>query len=126
VRYPWGSWADILEPANGTSILATYGDQYYSGKAAVVTRKLGKGSVTYIGADSSHGDLEAAILRQVWTTAGATPANLEPDFMLDWRDGFWVAENFTSQSQIVPDGMASEVLVGNRTVPPGGVAIWVE
>src|SRR5438067_6826853 len=39
VRYAWGSWGAILEPDSGTSVLATYADQFYAGKAAAVTRK---------------------------------------------------------------------------------------
>ena len=54
VRYAWGSWADILEPQPGTTTLATYADQFYAGKAAAVTHKLGKGTVTYIGVDTAE------------------------------------------------------------------------
>jgi beta-galactosidase len=32
-------------PAAGTQVLATYDDQYYKGKAAVVSRDIGKGKV---------------------------------------------------------------------------------
>jgi len=124
VRYKWGSWADILEAQAGTTTLATYADQFYAGKAAAVTHKLGKGSVTYIGVDTVDGSLEAALLRKVWTSAGAAPAMLKPDFVVDWRDGFWVATNFTSTAQTIPAKAGTAVLIGSRTVPPGGVAIW--
>ena len=33
VRYAWGSWGDILEADMGTTVLATYADQFYAGKA---------------------------------------------------------------------------------------------
>ena len=126
VRYAWGAWADILEPQAGTTTLATYSDQFYAGKAAAVTHKLGKGTVTYIGVDTLTGDLEAALLRKVWTAAGAAPATLKPDFVVDWRDGFWVATNFTSTAQMIPAKAGAQVLVGGRSVPPGGVSVWVE
>jgi beta-galactosidase len=125
-RYNWGSWAEILEPMAGTTVIARYADQFYVDKAAAVTRKLGKGTVTYIGVDSVKGDLEASLLRRVYTTAGASPQNLPPDFVIDWRDGFWVATNFTSQARAIPAAASAEVLVGARTVPPGGVAVWKE
>jgi beta-galactosidase len=51
---------------------------------------------------------------------------LKPDFVVDWRDGFWVATNFTSVVQTIPAKAGAEVLVGGRNVPPGGVAVWVE
>jgi beta-galactosidase len=124
--YTWGSWGDILEPQAGTTVLATYSDQFYAGKPAAVTRKLGKGSVTYIGVDSETGDLELALLRKVYANAGANPGALRPDFLVDWRDGFWVATNFTSTSQAIPAKAAAQILVGTKDVPPGGAAVWVE
>jgi beta-galactosidase len=125
-RYSWGSWGDILEPQTGTTVLARYADQFYSGKAAAVTRKLGKGSITYIGVDSLKGDLEAALVRKVYTAAGIAPGNVAPDFVVDWRGGFWVATNFTSVARQIPAGASAEVVVGARTVQPGGVAVWRE
>jgi beta-galactosidase len=123
-RYAWGSWAEVLDPLPGTTVLARHADQFYSGKPAAVTRKLGKGSVTYIGVDSLKGDLEAALLRKVYSAAGATPGNVAPDFVVDWRDGFWVATNFTSVARQIPAASSAEILVGARSVPPGGVAVW--
>jgi beta-galactosidase len=124
--YAWGSWADVLEPATGTTTLATYSDQFYAGKAAAVTHKLGQGTVTYIGVDTLNGDLEAALLRKVYVAAGAAPANLAADFLVDWRDGFWVATNFTSAAREIPAPASAEILVGTRTVPPGGATVWME
>jgi len=120
------SCADIQEPQPATTTLATYKDQFYAGKAAAVTRKLGKGTVTYIGVDTTTGDLEAALLRKIYTTAGAAPANLKADFLVAWRDGFWVATNFTSTAQPVPARAGAPLLLGTRSLPPGGVAVWVE
>jgi len=91
-----------------------------------VTRKLGRGTVTYIGVDSLDGELERALMRQVYQAAGAAPANLAPGFVVDWRDGFWVATNFASQPQTVPAPANASLLVGNREVPPGGAAVWTE
>ena len=47
-----------------------HADQFYEGKTAAVTRKLGKGSVTYIGVESLGGELETHLLRGVFTRAG--------------------------------------------------------
>ena len=116
----------MLEPQAGTTQLATYADQFYAGKAAAVTRHLGKGTVTYIGVDTLNGDLETALMRKVYTSAGVSPANLKGDFLVDWRDGFWVATNFTSVAQAIPARAGTPLLVGTRSVPPGGVAVWVE
>ena len=75
--YDWASWAEILEPNAGTTVVATYADQFYAGKPAAVTRKLGKGTVTYIGVDSTNGDLEAQLIREVFS-APACPWKISP------------------------------------------------
>ena len=80
--------------------------------------------MTYIGVDTETGDLEAALLRKVYSAAGAAPAVLPSDFLVDWRDGFWVATNFTSTPQPIPAPPGTPLLVGTRDVPPGGVTIW--
>jgi beta-galactosidase len=122
--YQWGSWGDILEPRPGTEVLATYADQFYKGSAAATRHKLGKGQVVYIGVDSITGELEADLLSTIYKAAGASPAHLPLNFMVDWRDGFWVATNFTDNDQKIPAAPGAKVLVGARTIPPGGVAIW--
>lgn len=124
--YAWGSWGDIIEPDSGTHVLATYADQFYSGRPAAITRKLGKGSVTYIGVDTLDGELERALIKAIYSAAGTTPADLDPNFIVDWRDGFWTATNFASKTESIPASANAQVLVGNRQVPPGGVTIWME
>jgi beta-galactosidase len=124
--YAWGSWGDILEPDAGTEVLATYADQFYSGKAAAVTRKLGRGTATYIGVDTLDGELERALIHRVYEAAGVQPANLDPNFLIDWRDGFWVATNFASKTESIPASANAQILIGNRDVPPGGVTVWME
>jgi beta-galactosidase len=124
--YAWGSWGDILEPQPGTEVLAQYADQFYSGRAAAVFHKLGRGSVTYIGVDTLDGELERALLHHVYQAAGAAPANLDPNFIVDWRDGFWTATNFASQTERIPASTNAQVLIGQRDVPPGGAAVWID
>ncbi|HYW46988.1 MAG TPA: beta-galactosidase [Bryobacteraceae bacterium] len=125
-QYAWGAWGEILEPQTGTSVLASYSDQFYAGKAAAITRKAGKGTVSYIGVESSNGDLEIDLLKKIYADGGAKPAGLHPDFIVDWRDGFWVATNFTSGGLAIPAAAGAQILVGTREVPPGGVTVWVE
>ncbi len=124
--YEWGSWGDILQPEAGTETLAKYTDQFYAGRAAAVTHKLGRGSVTYIGVDTLDGELERALLHRVYQSAGAAPADLDPNFLVDWRDGFWVATNFASQTENIPASAGAHIVIGSRQVPPGGVAVWTD
>ena len=124
--YEWGSWGESLLPATGTQTLATYADQFYSGNAAVVSRKLGRGSVTYVGVESLEGDLERDVLRTVYTAAGIPTENFADQFFVEWRDGFWVATNFTSQKQTAPVPANAKIIVGKKEMEPAGVTVWQE
>ena len=124
--YEWGVWGESLEPGEGTTVLATYADQFYKGNAAAVTRKLGQGTVTYIGVESLSGDLERDLMRGVFDRAGVAVRNLPKGFQVEWRDGFWVATNFTEQAQAAPIPASAKILIGSKVVPPAGVTVWME
>ncbi len=124
--YPWLSWGEILAPAEGTTALANYTDQYYAGEVAATTRRLGRGSVTYIGVDSQDGGLEAQLVRDVLTRAKATTENFPEGFVVDWRDGLWIATNFTDQVQTAPFSTNAKLILGTRDVPIAGVTVWQE
>jgi len=124
--YDWVSWAEVLEPGPGTTALARYTDQYYAGGVAAVTRKLGKGTVTYLGVDSQNGGLEAQLIREDFQRAGIAVENLADGFLVDWRDGFWVATNFTEKPQRAPIPKQAKILIGSANVPTAGVTVWEE
>jgi beta-galactosidase len=124
--YEWAVWAEVLKAGPGTAVLATHEDHFYAGSAAAVSRKLGKGSVTYLGVESLTGDLEKEILRGVFAAAGVPVENYPDQLLVDWRDGFWVASNFSSTDQAAPIPAGVTPLVGARRLPPAGVAIWTE
>jgi beta-galactosidase len=125
-HHKWSSWGEILTPNPGTEMLAYYEDQFYPKRAAVVARKLGRGSVTYVGVDSQDGALEAAVIRGVYERAGVPAQSFEDGFVVDWRDGFWVATNFTEKKLTVPAPEGAKLLVGERELGPAGVAVWQE
>lgn len=124
--YTWNNWADVLTADAGTTVLATYSNQYYAGQAAVITRKLGKGSVTYIGPDTDDGALEKAVLQKVYQQAGIATADLPEGVMIDWRDGFWVAVNYSGKPYTLSIPTGTQLLIGTKTLPSPGVALWQE
>lgn len=124
--YEWGSWGEILEPETGTRTLATYSDQFYAGKAAAISHTVGRGTVTYIGVDTLTGELERHLLHDVYQAANAAPENLPENLVIDWRDGFWVATNFTSTNQVIPMNKSAKLLVGDRTLVSGSAAVWID
>ena len=124
--YTWVTWGEVLSANLGITVLAEHVGQFYTGKPAAVTRQLGKGTVTYIGVDSETGGLEAQLVRQVFQHAGVAVENLADGFLVDWRDGFWVATNFTEKQQRAPIPKSANILLGSRKVPTAGVTVWQE
>ena len=83
--------------------------------------------MTYIGVDSLNGDLEMALLRKVYSNAGAAPASLKSGL----PGG--LARRLLGGDQLHLYGAgdsgakpARKCWWGRRSVPPGGVAVWVE
>jgi beta-galactosidase len=126
LTHKWVTWGEVLEPQRGTTVIAEHAEHFYSGKPAAVTRKLGKGTVTYIGVDSENGGLEAQLMRGAYKRAGVAVSDLADGFVVDWRDGFWVATNFTENKQRAPIAKGAKVLVGTADVPTAGVTVWME
>jgi beta-galactosidase len=71
----------------------------------------------------SH-ELEREVVRRVLTDAGATVEDYPDLVFVDWRDGFWIASNFSSTDQQAPIPEGVSPVVGTRLLKPAGVAIW--
>ena len=74
--YTWNTWGEILQPGASNEVWATYTNEFYEGKPAVTFRKLGKGSVTYIGVESSDGALERQVLDKLYSRLQIEVINL--------------------------------------------------
>jgi beta-galactosidase len=122
--YPWNVWGDVLKPAEGTETLARYSNQFYAGEAAVTHRRLGRGSVTYVGVHTKDGRLEREVLREVYRRAGVAAADYPPGVYVDWRDGFWVAVNYSSKPADIAVPAGAEILYGARQLKPADVLVW--
>ena len=126
--HPWSTWAEVLVPcvAAAPITLATHADHFYAGRVAAITRPLGRGSVTYIGADSTNGSLEAQLVREIYARAKVPVADFAEGFHVDWRDGLWIATNATEQPQPAPVAPRASIFLGTRQVPVAGVTVWRE
>jgi len=125
-HYKWNNWADLLEADKGTEVLATYGNQFYKGKAAVVRHKIGKGSVTYIGVDTDDSNLEKDLLRSIYEGAGASTEDYPKGVYAYWRDGFNIAVNYSSENYTMELSDKAKILVGQKELKPAGVLVWTE
>ena len=120
----WNVWGDQLTPDKNTEVWASYADQFYAGKACVIKRNLGKGSVVYVGAESKDKLLEEAILRKLYTESGAKIMDLPDYVFVEWRDGYWVGVNYSSEKYELQISAKQQFLVGEKTLAPGGVSVW--
>ena len=90
----------------------------------MTTRRLGKGSVTYIGVQTRDGRLERAALAEVYRRAGIATADYQEGVYVDWRDGFWVAVNYSSRPAQLPLPRGAQILLGSNPLKPADVLIW--
>lgn len=123
-EYEWNNWGDILEPREGTESWAEYRNGFYSGKSAVTHRKLGKGTVTYIGVDTDTAELEKAVLRRIYEQAGIATEDLPAGMAVEYRDGFGIAVNYSDQEYPVPAPEGARFIFGGATIGSCEVAVW--
>jgi len=124
--YTWNTWADLVTANKPENEAAHYTDQFYAGKAAVVTNKIGKGTVTYIGVYTDDLRLEKDVLRKVYEQAGATTENYPEGVYVQWRDGLWVAVNYTSKDYTLNLPENALILQGEKILSSPGVTVWKE
>ncbi|MCF8358951.1 MAG: beta-galactosidase [Prolixibacteraceae bacterium] len=123
-NYTWYLWADILDVHNKEEQIGTYTDQFYKGAGAVVSRKLGNGSVTYIGAVNERDMMEKEIMVNLFEDKGLMVKNYPEGVLVYWRKGLWVAVNYSSAIYRFPLDKDATVLLGNTDIKPGEVLVW--
>ena len=122
--HEWRAWADLLRPGADATTLAAYADQFYKGAAAAVTRRLGKGTVTYIGVETLEGTLERNLVRQVYERAQVPIDDLPAGVYVEWRDGFFVAVNYSASPVSLVLEKDSRILVGANPLAPAQALVW--
>lgn len=85
--FEWNNWGDVIEPQDASTVWAKYDDQFYKGKAAVLHRKLGKGTVTYIGPDTDDGKLEKEVLQKIFNNANVPTLSLPEGVLVEYNNG---------------------------------------
>ena len=58
--------------------------------------------------------------------AGVGVRDLPNGFYVEWREGFWVATNFTERTLAAPVPAGAKILTGGGEVAPAGVTVWQE
>lgn len=124
--YGWNNWGDVMTANEGTEIWGSYADQFYKNSTAITHRKLGKGTVTYIGVDTDDGKLEKAVMQRIYREANVGIEDLPAGVLLEWRDGFHIALNYTSDTQTINIPASAKIMIGSACLEPAGVAVWTE
>lgn len=124
--YRWNNWADLLVPFPKTEVWATYSDQFYKGRAAIVNRKVGKGSVTYIGVDTDDAALEKSVMTRLFEERNIELEDYPEGVYAYWRDGFMVAVNYGSSEQKLELPKNAKILIGDDLLQPADVVVWKE
>lgn len=122
--YGWFTWGEVFKPYPGTEVWATFENDFYAGKPAVIHRKLGKGTVTYVGVDSRDGNLEKAVLQKVYQLAGVPVLDLPEGLLIEYRDGLGIAVNYSDQMLELPLAKGAKHLIGSLPLPTTGVLVW--
>lgn len=141
VQGSWGTgecqlWAELLSAKDsGTEVLMRYGKSngWLDGQPAAITRKIGKGRITYIGAWL---DAKTMTTAAKWMTDnsgvkpafGDVPAGVEVSTRYGAHSVVYMLINFSGASQAItlPDEMTDVLEGGARrsvTLPQYGVAV---
>jgi beta-galactosidase len=123
-EFEWVSWGDLLKPNKETETWASYQNDFYAGTPAVVSRKLGKGTVTYIGVDSKNGGLEKQVLTQLYQQQHIPIENYPEGIMVEYRDGFGIAVNYSDKVYTMELPANATILIGTKAMKTADVLVW--
>ncbi len=123
-EFAWTSWGDLLKPDKGTETWGTFDGDFYAGTPAIVSHKLGKGSVTYIGVDSKTGDLEKQVLNKVFQQVGIPVENYPAGILVEYRDGFGIAMNYSDKVYEMQLPANAKILIGSKALKTADVLVW--
>lgn len=122
--YTWNTWGEILQPGASNEVWATYTNEFYEGKPAVTFSKLGKGSVTYIGVDSSDGALERQVLDKLYSRLQIEVMNLPYGVTMEYRNGLGIVLNYSDQPYQFALPQGAKVLIGTPNIATAGVLVF--
>lgn len=122
--YRWCTWGDVLSPGADSEVWATYKDEFYAGKPAVTFRRLGNGTVTYVGVDTEDGLLERRVLDKLYARLGIGVMSLPYGITLEYRNGFGIVLNYSDSVYHFTVPRGSRILIGSEDLPTAGVLVF--
>jgi beta-galactosidase len=65
-------------------------------------------------------------MRKIYEEAGVTTEDYPQGVYVYWRDGFYIAVNYSSNDYSLNIPESAKILVGEKTLKPAGVFVWSE
>lgn len=87
-------------------------------------RKLGKGTITYVGVDSRNGALEKDLLKKLYAQLDIPVMNLPYGVTLEYRNGFGIVLNYSDRPYNFDLPKGSKALIGTPEIPTAGVLVF--
>lgn len=123
-NYSWNTWGEILTSGKDSEVWANYSNQYYSGKHAVTFRRLGKGTITYVGVDSSDGALELDVLKKLYEKINIPVMSLPYGVSIEYRNGFGIVLNYSNKPYEFSLPQNAKILIGSTTIQVASVLVF--
>jgi beta-galactosidase len=60
----------------------------------------------------------------VYESAGIAVVEQPEGVMVNWRDGFWVAINYSSVNVSIHIPQNASIVLGTKELAPAGVVVW--
>lgn len=122
--YTWNTWGEVLKPASDAQVWATYTDEFYEGAPAVTFRRLGQGTITYVGVDSREGDFEKDLLKRLYAEWNIPVMDLPYGVTLEYRNGLGIVLNYGDSPYTFSLPKGAQVLIGTPKIPTAGVLVF--
>lgn len=123
-RYAWNTWGEILKPGKGVRVWATYNEEFYAGKPAITSRRLGRGTVTYVGVDSADGSLEREVLKRLYAELEIPVMDLPYGVTMEYRNGMGIVLNYSDKPYRFELPKGAKKLIGEEEIPTAGVLVF--
>lgn len=123
-RYAWNTWGEILKPGKGVQVWATYDEEFYAGKPAITSRRLGRGTVTYVGVDSADGSLEREVLKKLYAELEIPVMDLPYGVTMEYRNGMGIVLNYSDKPYRFELPKGAKKLIGEEAIPTAGVLVF--
>ena len=74
----------------------------------------------------NYSKLEKDILKDIFSALGVTTEDYPEGIFVFWRDGFYIAINYSSENYTMNISETANIIIGDKALKPAGVLVWNE